>query len=339
MKQAAHARWAEARAGVMVKLATDQLDAGRLDEAATTAERATATSPRSAAAHVLQARIAIERDQLPAAAASLDLALTLPADPATLASASHLRGVVAERWGETDEAVRLFEQAAQLEPKQHGHVVALAEALVAADRVDDATQHLEAVAESARGDAAIFDTLGQVYAAAGRSDEAAAAFAKATLYAGHDPELAERHALALVEAGRAEEALATLHRLGQADDADRMSLQMALGEAHLAADDEVAALRAFQRATRLAPDSRPAWIGVAKASMARGDFGTAESALQRLDEDDADVQMLRALSLHLRGRSLAALAVLDGVDGATAGQLRRVASAGVLASLDDGLIE
>ncbi len=74
-------RWQDARARVMVELASDQFEQGSIDDARALIDRARDASPRLAEVHVLAARCDLEEDNLRAAADALELARSLPADP------------------------------------------------------------------------------------------------------------------------------------------------------------------------------------------------------------------------------------------------------------------
>lgn len=311
-QEQAEMRWQDARARVMVELASDQLEQGSIDDARASIERARAASPRLAESHILAARCDLEEDNLRSAADALVLARMLEAEPKVHAEAAHLQGVIAERWRETDEAVRRHRESTVLNPIEPAYAVALAETLVAADQANEAAELLERRLPQSQGEASIFDALGQVYQALGRNDEAAEMFRRAVIYAPNDDDLAARAAFAMLEAGDPASSVTTLRRLAEEPHfRDRPSTHVALGEALLADANPREALRAFQTAARLDRTSRAAWLGVAKAALDRRDAAVADQALQRLPSDDVDADLLRGLVRYRQGRFAEAAATLE----------------------------
>ncbi|MFH1417113.1 MAG: tetratricopeptide repeat protein [Planctomycetota bacterium] len=135
-KADAQKQWDAMRGSVKLQLAENQLSSGRLEEARKTLEQAIAMSPDSSRAHLLLARLELERGELAKAREAIDIASSLPGnDP----EVEYVAGIVAERYDDLSKALGHYTYAAIAEPHCPSYVLARAETLVALGR------HVEAL--------------------------------------------------------------------------------------------------------------------------------------------------------------------------------------------------
>ena len=315
---AAERQWRDARGRVLLRMAEDELAAGRLDAARDACDRAVAANG-GATADLLSARIDIERDAISAAAATLAEGrqrADLP--PEAAAEMAHLDGVVAERLGDPAAAATHHGAAVELRPNDPALLVAAAEALVADTRVAEAADLIETHLPHHAGEPAVHDALGQIRQTLGRHAEAADAFARAAALSPEDAGVRQRLAVATWQSGDARAALPLLERAADEDDAPP-ALRLALGECRLVLNDATGAAETFTAAARLDRRSPVAWLGVAKASLQAGDLPRADAALDRaaeLSPGDADARLLRAYLRLRQGRAGEASRLLAGADPA-----------------------
>lgn len=150
--------------------------------------------------------------------------------------------------------------------------------LLEAGQAAEAAHLAGAAAKDWPEDAAAWNLYGAALFAAGRVQEAAAAFARAAGLAPHDPEpirnlvqvrLARRDAATIVEAAR-------LLALTPGDaEAHRLA-----GAAHVLAGDAVAAERALREAVRLDPRAVQAWLDLAGLLARAGQAPAAQAAVE-----------------------------------------------------------
>jgi superkiller protein 3 len=288
-KEAAIAKWNDARASVLLTLANDQYKAGHYDKARQTVNEAMKKSPQSPAVWVLSGKLNIEQGQLEPA----ERDLTKAAELAPAAAEPHyLLGVIYQRWQRLDAALAEYQVASDKSPGELAYVLARAETLMALDRPKDALALLQEKLSTFDNNPIIRDAAGQLLMQQGRYGEAVDVFRQATLLATEDLALKERLARALFSAGRHREASDVLTRLARDEQyAQRSDLQVMIGECALQTDRPMDARAAFEVATQVNPSSVPGWQGIAKVALSRGDLSRAELAIRRATAiDSADPQ-------------------------------------------------
>ncbi len=228
-------------AAAMNGIAAIHLEAGRLDDGIAMLERAVKAKPEFADAHFNLALALAQKGQLDDAISSLTTASQLaPKDPAPLVELSALYtkqrkmeqakaaakqaveldpksalarmsyGVQLSAAGDQQGAIRELEAAIAISPELHEAKLALARALLRADRPVDASKHLESLTNVLSNNAAMWSDLGAALAKQGKFDGAIAQFDRALAL---DPELASAHVRkigALAESKRCKEAKAAL---------------------------------------------------------------------------------------------------------------------------------
>lgn len=129
-KEDARRKWDNLRGNARLQLAQRHLEAGRLDDAERELNAAIAAKTAGPAAHVLAARIHLERGQL-AEARDAIAAARCSTDDAEL---DYLEGVLEQRYGNADAALKAYTHASDKAPLSPDYVLARAEMLVTLGR-------------------------------------------------------------------------------------------------------------------------------------------------------------------------------------------------------------
>jgi len=137
---------------------------------------------------------------------------------------------------------------------------------------------LEAASRGATPDPAVFGMLGELDLVAGEPERAIADLKAGLALAPRDPELLARLARAELLADRVSDAERTL---AVPRDSDTASILIAEGEAARRDGRDRAAIAAFERATRIAPDDDRAWFALGRAQGEREDSVPARRNLER----------------------------------------------------------
>jgi len=136
----AQQHWDEVRGGIQLQLAENQFRAGRLDDAEKTLEQALLLAPNNAKAHLLVARLHLERGDLAKARTAVEQSLVLSPGEA---ESEYVAGIVAERYGDLAAALDYYAAAATVSPQTAPYIIAEAETLAALDRPIDALELIE----------------------------------------------------------------------------------------------------------------------------------------------------------------------------------------------------
>ena len=292
-KELATERWKTARAAVMVNLAKDQYRNGQFEKARKTTDEALRLSQNNAQAHLVSARLLIEKGQLEGAEQSLAAARKLvPND----GEPYYLSGVVMQRWQKHEQAYEHYKTAAAKSPAELAYVLAEAEALVTLDRMADALALLQAKSDYFEHSGTIRDAVGQLLMQQGRHAEAARAFRQASVLSEDEAPIKERLGLALYKAGQHREATDVFAKLVQGEAyAKRADVFAMLGECQMAIGRPRDARTSFETATQLDAYSAAAWRGFGRAALDLNDYRRAELALtkaKRLEPDRSETHLL-----------------------------------------------
>jgi tetratricopeptide (TPR) repeat protein len=288
-QEAAMKRWNDARSNVLSGLAADQYANGNFDKSRATIDQAIRLSPDNAAAHVLSAKLYIEAGQLEAA--EKELALARQADPSS-AEAEYLSGVVYQRWQQPQRALEFYQHACDKSPAELAYVMAKAEMLVAMGRRGEALTMLQAKVAYFEHSGAIRDEVGLLLVQEHRYPQASEMFRRAAILASDDLTIKEHLAMALFYGKQYSESAGILSELLASGKFEkRPDLLAALGECQLQTGHAGEALRSFQQASEIGPDSMGVWLGLARAELQLDSPRRAELALRRcLAIDDASSQ-------------------------------------------------
>ena len=298
----AERRWRLARAEVTARLAGELLKAGQLDDAAEELAKARELNPDDPALTLLEARIALARADLEAAARALG---QVPPDSPVHAEAQYLRGVLAQQLGRWSRAAQYYRDALALAPGDAAALAALVQVLLQQSRANEAMTVLEQqrarLERTPAYQAALAETLEQL----GAFDEAAEAWRRVVMRCGAD-DARYRLALALFSAGRYDEAQRVIEDVLDRPPATASAAVLTVLRARCLlyrgqTAEAQAALRALLRDD---PRNVAAMIGLAEASLLAGRIDEAASLAEqagRLHPDDPRVLELRAALRAARG--------------------------------------
>lgn len=308
-----HQRWNDVRARLKAQLAADSLAKGRLDAAERHVAEAIGLSPDDPSAHVLRAKILLERGQTAAAAEALDRAVERGGDDAQI---DYLYGLIAQRYGHFDVALAWYQRAFERDPHQAHYVVAMAEMLVAADRASEALELVRARWTDFEDNVAIRALAGDIYIMLGRYEEAAQAYRVAVQASPNDPHLAVRLGTCLARSGSHLEAREVLSAAVEKMDPVPGSVLIELGRCHLAMNELIEARAAFRGATEINPDQPRGWSWLARTAIEADDLLTARRAAAqaaRLAPDSTEYAMLLGYVCWRQQDHSQAIRALEGV--------------------------
>ena len=327
----AEARWSAMRSTALVEMAQGQFDGGQLDLAEATIRDAAAIAPDDPRVHLLAGRIALENGLLerayhhfgdclekatPAAdpSADDDAPAPEPAGPHA-ADAYYFRAVVLQRWQRGGEALADYRAAAELDPERPRRVLAVAETLVALDRVDEAARLLEDKKTYFDQNAAVRALLAHIQTLRGEHALAVDNFREATLLDPENLRIKEELAFAQLKVERFADAAETLRELTARDvNAGRDDLTRALARAEAANGRHREARDVLSRLTRRNPGSARDWLSLGDVCWKMDDLGGALIAANRavaLEPRRAEGYLLAGLVWQKRARHHEALQMFD----------------------------
>ncbi len=250
-------------AELQCNLAMAQQGRGQLGPAIICMRQAVALSPRDATLHNNLGGMLLEHGELDAAAAAFAAALDI--DP-THRSALFNLGNLEQRRGRLEAAAEYFRRVIDHHGADAAAVNNLATALVELGDVQDAIRLLETSCDG-HPDPRSYNNLGLALRAAGRPEQAAAAYHRALSM---EPGYAEAH-----------------NNLGN----------MLMDEG-----DSATALTHLRKATELAPDAARFYSNLGNAQQSTGLFDEAEASLQRAIEIDPSFAIAKRHLTLIGGR-------------------------------------
>jgi predicted TPR repeat methyltransferase len=282
--------------GLRVNLALVSLAAGLVDDAVTAARAAVARGPRLAPAHAILGRALAAAGDIGGARSAFDAALD--ADPAF--APAHLQAAtLAETVGDLGAARDHLAAAMRHRPTDGALLASLARLQALTGQADTAIATARrAVVVAGAGHAAAHAALGLALMEAGRPEDALVPLERAAALAPADPDIARDLGAARMLAGDLAGAEATFRALlaRTADDADGWNN---LGAVVRAAGRRDEAAAAFRTALAHRPDHPRAGINLAGVLTDMGDADGARAALTavlaRTPDDPTALHMLAAL--------------------------------------------
>ncbi|MCE5327290.1 MAG: tetratricopeptide repeat protein [Planctomycetaceae bacterium] len=310
-KQKAQGRWNTVRAEMLCGVAADNLRGGRLDAAQAKAAEALAMDPNSIAALLVTGRIALERGQYAQALKSFEQARKI--DPKN-AQAAYYQAVGLEKSNRLDEALQSYRQAYFLNDTSLDGVKGAAEVMVAMGHAPQARAYLSGFMVRSDGDAGMRELAGRVAMLCGEYAEAAKHFAKARDIDSGNMFYVEKLIEAQFLAGQYHEALASMRDLKASDRySPPASIYVIQGDCCLAMNRPNDALAAFTTATTVNARLWAAWAGMSRVELALSRPAQAVEAARKayeLDKDNPDSTLLVGYSLIRAGRTAEAVACL-----------------------------
>jgi tetratricopeptide (TPR) repeat protein len=211
-------------------------------------------------------------------------------------------GAVDYALGQVDEAIAKMEKAIALDPELPGAHTGLAELLAGTGKLDRAAAALKEALRVDPYDATAYDLTGRVLAGKGELPEALYAFEKAThLRPGYAPHLYD-YALALLSAGRFDDAQASVETALRSD-ANMAEAHELLGGLLARKQQLPEAAREYREALRLHPGFDRAHLDLASVLAAQGDMpGAIEHLRAAAKGRDPRVAEQAAQALQRLGR-------------------------------------
>lgn len=299
-KDLAQKRWSAARSSVLVSLAKDQFKSGSFEQCRQSCDEALRLTPDNAQAHLISARLYVEKGQLEAGERELGVVRQLTPNDA---EAYYLSGVIQQRWQKHENAYEMYKQAAERSPAELPYMLAEAEALVSLDRQDEALALLQTRSDYFEHSGTIRDAIGQLLMQKGQFGEAAHAFRQASILSEEDLSIRERLAMALYQGKEYRDAIEVISKLVQRDAyARRGDLFVLMAECQLQIGQGRDARLSFETASQVDPNSPSVWRGIGRAALEAGDLKRAELALAKSAKLDATQSQTFLLTGYLMTR-------------------------------------
>ncbi|MCG3179285.1 MAG: Beta-barrel assembly-enhancing protease [Phycisphaerae bacterium] len=325
--QQAEARWARARASVMMQLAQQQYEAGQLDKALVTLGKGIETDPNFARLQVLRGQILAEMGRDQAAAKCFELAIAM--DPRS-AEARYAMGVQMEKWRQFDKAAACYQDAHDLEPNNIHFVVALAEILGQLNRTGEALELIDRTLAVQEQSVALRVTAGGLCTARGDYEGAVNYYRDAARLANDDSDVTCSLAMAYFHCNQFDKARTLLEQIVQESKSPEAEedvnveqpvrtiamgeVYTTLGDCYLATNQVRQARECFDKVVQLHPDQAGAWENVGKVALHQGRWGDALTAAQRavaMNPKSPTAYMIRGFALSNQGYVDQALAAFQ----------------------------
>jgi tetratricopeptide (TPR) repeat protein len=300
----AHQRWSQMRAQIKYQLAEKSFDNGAIDDALKQCNEAIRLDVSFADAFLLATRIYLERGEISKAQAALDTAETLA--PKTV-EAYYLRGLIAERQGRLEQALPNYGSAYEGDRDNLDCLLTYAEALIAADEVQEALDALTPRRMDFEQSPAVHALTGQALTLLGQTSEAAECYRLAVHLAPDNDVLREEAGIAFLAAGWDGEVIDTLMPLVQPKTTTRpagtqaasasVSAFQALGTALLRSDRPGRAAQVLAQAVKVHAEVTTLQKMLAEAHLRVGSLDLAASVAEKvleLEPDDTEAWLLRA---------------------------------------------
>lgn len=254
--------------------------------------------------HVLRGRTFMEMGNVELAAISFAEAEKIDD---TNVDSWYFQGIMAERIGQTDEALRRYLGAAERDKQDAQYSIAAAEMMMEQGHLTQARDFLTQRAANFPHSAGVKQTLGHIAMLEGRHADAAQAFSDARMLAPDDENITEdlvRAQIAVSRFGDAESNLARLLR--NKDNNSRRDLKHLRAMCLVQIEKPVEARDIFLELTRDIENANDvdAWIGLGELSFVLRDQARLRAAATRvvaLAPDRPDGYILRALHLRRTG--------------------------------------
>ena len=313
--------------------------AGDLNKAIERVDRSIAINDQVAKSHVLRGRILLELSELDGALDALHTAEALAPENV---DAQYYLGLSYERLGEHETAIEHYQAAAELEPEKAQFVVATAEVMIDAGRVDEAEEYILSRRARFAHNAGVRQTQGHIALMQGDPTRALAMFSEARILAPEDMEILEDLAQTQVALGRYGEAAGNLAKLLKDEDfaAQRRDLRHVYGRCLIELGRYIDARNVYLALTKedQGESDLDAWIGLGNVSCIIKDSYRLRSAANRvmaLGPNREEGYLLRSIWHRRRGESAEALNWLE-IASERAGQSQAIYTMAGLVLADMG---
>ncbi|MFQ5806484.1 MAG: tetratricopeptide repeat protein [Phycisphaerae bacterium] len=307
-RQEAAERWNQVRAEVKAKLASDQLAAGHVDDAATQLAAALRLDPANPELLTLQARVHLARGDHRAAQRLLE---GIEAEGKLQAEINYLLGIIQQQRLHWDEALNHFARAASGDPGEVAYVVAVVQNMLQLGEAQEALALLHSHEDEFGWTEAYHAAVAECCEQLEDWSAAAAAWEKVA-GANAPPAVRERLAMALYRCERWPEAIAHLQRLLDEPEVHPIApLRLALAQCLLETHQPAAAQEQVSRVLREHPQNATALRLLAHVFARQEQFErarrTAERALRLEPDSPHALELVAALAYQAGDKARACL--------------------------------
>lgn len=305
-------RWLELRSSMMLDMAKQQFNTGDLTQAERSVKNGMSIDPTHPGLHVLAGRIELERGKLERAYHLFAAAIELdPEKP----EAYYYQGLVMQRWQRYEGSLDFYQKAFDREADNASYLLAVSEAMVELDRVDDALALLESKREYFDQNAGVRAAIGQLYFMKGQPARAVEYFSQASLLEPEDARLQEHLGFALAADGKYPQAIEALKNvLKSPAEKDRADIKRALASAYLKDNKPREAHAVLVDLARSPKGDAADWIRVGELSYQQDDLGgalQAASKVMNLTPERYEGYLLAGMVWQKRGNLNNALQMFD----------------------------
>lgn len=305
-------RWLELRSSMMLDMAKQQFNTGDLTQAEQSVKNGMSIDPTHPGLHILAGRIEMERGKLERAyhlfAAAIELAPEKP-------EAYYYQGLVMQRWQRYEGSLEFYQQAFDREADNASYLLAVSEAMIELDRVDDALALLESKREYFDQNAGVRAAIGHLYYMQGQPEQAAEYFRQASLLEPENTKLQEHLAFSLAAAGKHAQAIEVLKQiLKSPNNKDRADIKRALASAYIKTNQPKEAHTVLVGLSRSSEGDVADWIRLGELSYQQGDLGgalQAASKVMNLTPERYEGYLLAGMVWQKRGNLNNALQMFD----------------------------
>ncbi len=294
---------APAQSRLKYELALQHYEGGRTAEAITTIKEAISAHPKSTRQHLFLAQCYIELGKFVSAKEAAEKAKGCNPESA---DADYTLGVIAERTGDFDTALKHYRNARSRGRGSVDFVVAEAECLTAMGQSAQAIALISDHIENFDSDGTLEMLLAQIHVLDGDKETALREFGFALERSACDSKrlqgsrscalLVQEYGELLASEEQYEQAIAILQPHIAANDGAPASVIVALGSAYLNTDRVDDAQRLFLLQSKRHPKNAMCWLLFARASIRAGDWVTARrttDTLVRLVPDSSPAHLVR----------------------------------------------
>jgi len=305
-------KWNGIRSTALLDMAQGQFDSGALDLAEKTVRDAADVDSSNPGLHLLAGRIALEKGQLERAYRFFEMALTHDAENP---QPYYYQGIVLQRWKQYNAALDCYQKAYDLDMESAGKLLAVAETMVALERVDDAIMLLEEKKIYFDQNSGCRAMLGHLYAM--RSDHRMAVenFRTAVMLDTQNVRIREELAAAQIGGEMYEDAALTLNEiLAMPGFEKRSDLRRSLALAECESGRLESARQIYIQLTRQDSSNMNDWVRLGELCWKLQDMGGAMIAANRtiaLAPNRHEGYVLAGLVWQKRGRLDDALVSFD----------------------------
>jgi Tfp pilus assembly protein PilF len=316
VQQKAQDHWGEVRGKIKVQLARQTLERGQVDETVKILQDALRFDSKNPDALVLLSRCQLEQGQVAAAQRTIDAA-SESSPVGSTAEIAYVRAQIAERRGESVEALAQYEQARTLDDTKIEYLLGAAQCLVGIQRPQDALTLLQEKLVDYGNNPTIHALIGEIAMQNGDKELAERSFRAVLATGAINPAIAEEYALLIIEEGRYEEVLNVLAALRAAGDVDLSpSVRLAAARAMLALGQVEPAKLELAKLVERNSDNLAAWYMLGHAGILSDDLPAIERSAaqaQRIAPDAAQSLLLQAYACLKEGRLAEAQATLQSL--------------------------